>query len=235
MADTARDIVTDILRKIHVLGAGASLDETEANDVLSTVNDMLATWSVQGNLVFTETEETFNLVNGQAAYTIGSGGDFNTTRPVKITSAYISIGDTDYPLVSYEQAEYSAIADKEVTGTPDIYYYDADFPLATIKLYPVPSGVDTITINSEKPLTGFTDLDTVYALPPEYRSAIVYNGAVWVAPEYEREASMTVKKLATQTKTAVKTQNAKNNKNSSVVDAPQQSGTTTGNVYRGYE
>lgn len=216
---TARDLIESALRKIHVLGTGASLDDTEAQDALSTLNAMMATWSAEGDMIYAETIETFNL-SGAASYTIGSGATFNTDRPLYISAAYTSSGDTDYPLVQIDNQEYAAITQKDIANIPSVYYYDAGFPNGTLYLYPVPTSVSTITLHSFKPLTSFTSLTTSFSMPPEYESALVYNLALWLAPEYEREASMGVKHIAHESKGAVEAQNKRNENFLSDVDVP---------------
>lgn len=229
---TARDIVKGALRKISAIGRGSSLSDEEAQDALTLLNGMLASWGAEGNLIFTETKETFPLTSS-ATYTIGSGGDFNTSRPVYIASAYITYGSTDEMLYEYDNNEYSAIPQKDISGIPEVYYYDANFPTATLYLYPTPSGADTITINSYKPLSSFSDLDTAFSMPAEYEVALVYNLAVLIAPEYETEALPSVQKNAISFKKVVEAQNNRNNKLLSKISVPAGE-VSTFNIYRGY-
>ena len=229
---TARDIVKGALRKISAIGTGASLSDEEAQDALTLLNGMMASWGAEGSLIFTETKETFTLTSA-GAYTIGTGADFNTERPVYISSAYVTYGVTDQMLHEYDNNEYSAIPQKDISGIPEVYYYDANFPTATMYLYPTPSGADTITINSYKPLTSFSDLDTSFNMPAEYEVALVYNLAVLIAPEYEMEALPTVQKSATRFKKTIKAQNDRNNKLLSTITVPAGE-ISTFNIYRGY-
>tara|TARA_R110002020_G_scaffold91693_2_gene222621 strand:+ start:3272 stop:3976 length:705 start_codon:yes stop_codon:yes gene_type:complete len=230
---TARDIIKSALRKIQVLGKGASLDSDEAQDGLEALNDMLAIWSAEGNLIFTETIETFSL-NSSIVYTIGSGGDFDTTRPNYISAVYVTQGEVDYILQSIDGQQYASIIDKEDGSFPRRYYYNAGFPLASIYLDAQPTSVSSITIHSFKPLALFSDLDTVFAMPPEYKAALVYNLAIWLAPEYEKPVPKEVVNLASKSKGAVITQNTRNeNFVSSLSDVPSRRG-QTGNVYNGF-
>mgnify|MGYP003666908049 FL=1 len=230
---TARDIVKSALRKIAVLGQGASLNNQEAQDGLSALNMMVASWSVEGNLVFTQQFETFPIVSGQKTFTIGTGGDFDTDRVLRISSAYVTQGTQDYLLTRYNKDEYASIDDKNTSSIPTIYYFDANYPLANLTLYPVPVGVQTITLVDENALTGFATLDTVFAMPAEYEEALIYNLAIRLAPEYEREALPSVVKIAAKSKKIVESQNSRNNTSASTIQVPS-SGGNTGNIYRGY-
>lgn len=228
---TARDIVKSTLRKIHVLGKGQELDADEANDALNALNEMLAVWSAEGDLIFTESKETFSL-SGALSYTIGVGGDFDTIRPNYIQSAYVTQGDIDYPLQMIDGQHYSRIANKDTSSIPDSLYYDAGFPLAKIYLHPLSPSSSTLTLYSFKPLTSFAALDADFAMPEEYKAALIYNLAVWISPEYEREPSMQVQKLARHTKDVIQTQNKRNENFVASVDLPTRG--TGGSIYEGY-
>ena len=233
---TARDIVKQALRKIHVLGTGQSLSNEDAQRGLDTLNQMIAVESTDSYVVYNETIETFDLTDSKIEYTIGtSGQDFDTTRPLNITAAYVTEGKTDYPLTKYDQRQYSKIPDKTLGGTPSVYYYDANYPTPTLYLYAAPTTGDTITIYSQKELAQFTDLDTDFTFPPEYQAFLIYNLAVWIAGEYERQPSVQVQQVANKTKDAIQTQNVKNNNFTSKVDTPSAENQRTDyNVFRGY-
>ena len=215
---TALDIIEPAMRKIHVLGRGQSLQNDDAQNALDALNALFDSWSIEGGIVYVETIETFNLTNS-ASYTIGSGGDFDTQRPYEIKAAYVSTSsNTDHPLVAYDEVQYSNLSDKDTLGYPQVYYFNNDFPLATIRLYPVPNDVTTITITSRKPLTRFTSLTDDLALPEGFERMAIYNLAVEQAPEYEKEASMAVKQIAHDSKIAVLGSNKRNANNSMTSD-----------------
>lgn len=216
----ARDIIKASLRHIAVLGTGSSLDANEADDALKLLNAMLASWSAEGNMIYVETKEEFNLTN-ERIYTIGEGADFNTSRPVSIKGAYVTQGSTDYSLVEYNNDQYSRITNKDTSsGVPNVFYYDGDFPTAKVYLFPAPNSVNTITINMIKPLNSFTSLDTDFELPAEYLLALEYNLAKLIAPQYEREASMTVKQIANSSKATVAAQINKRNYPKAQIQVP---------------
>ena len=236
---TARDFITSALRKIQVLGNGSFLDSTEAAQALETLNDMLSSFSAEGAMVFQETRETFPLSNGTEVYTIGAGLDFNTTAPLYIVSAFVSQGDTDYTVTPYDEKEYARISQKGVGGSvPRIYYFDSNFPTPKIYFYPVPSASDSLTWTVRKPLTSFSSLDAVFSMPEQYKAMITHNLAEWLGPEYEREASHTVKKLAIRTKRTVIAQNERNEKNAAMLTGIPSRGSITQytdhNIFGGY-
>jgi len=205
---TARDIISSALKKIHVLGVGTSLSAEDGADGLSTLNGMVSSWSAEGNLIPNLTTETFAL-SGATSYTMTTS--FATTVPQRFITAYITRNGTDYPLdMTKPLSWYTSIADKDSTELPSTMIIEGG-STGKFYLYPVGLASDTITIISEKALTTFTTLDTVFNLPLEYQSALEFNLAVWRAPDYEREASPTVQRIAEDTKQIIVSKNTMNN------------------------
>ena len=215
---TARDLVQKAHKKISVLGQGSTLTSEEINDGFDEMNAMIAQWSTDGALIFTETKETFSL-SGATSYTIGSGQTFDTTLPRDIKAAYVSENGFDTPLDLIDNVEYASISDKDQTGTPEKIYFDGNYPTGNIYIWPVGYSYTTLTMFTEKPLTSFSSLTTTFEMPLEYETAIIYNLAVRLAPDYEKEASQTVKTIAKDSLAAVSRQNKKNNNNKVAVDS----------------
>jgi len=210
---TVRDLIYDSLKKIHVVGVGQNLTAEQEQSALRTLNDLMASWSVEGGLVYTQTKETFNLVNGQQSYTIGVGADFNTAKPFDIKALYTTIDTTDYTADAYGETEWAKLQDKNTAnGIPEIYYYDNNFDTATIYFYPKPTSVTTVTMFSRKPLTAFASINDTVDLPSGYRRALLFNLAVDSAPDFEKEASPSVVKIANQSKANVFSYNSRNKK-----------------------
>ncbi len=210
---TVRDLIYDALQKINVVGVGQNLNAEDEQSAFRTLNDILESWSVEGGLVFNQTEDTFNLVNNQQSYTVGPGGDFDTTKPFEIKALYTTIGTTTYTATQYGEADWASIVDKnDSTGIPEVYFYNNNEPLADIRFYPIPTSVSTVTILSRKAITAFANVNESLALPPGYRRALVHNLAVEEAPNYEKEASNTVKSIAKKSKSNVFSYNARNRK-----------------------
>lgn len=228
---TARDIIKSSLRKIHVLGKGQELDADEANDALNALNEMLAVWSAEGDLIFTESKDTFPLT-GDISYTIGTGATFNTVRPNYIQSAFVTSGSIDYPLELIDAQQYASIPQKDLSSISDRLYYDAGYPAGTIYLYPASPSSYTLTLYSFKPLSSFATLDAVFAMPEEYKAALIYNLAVWIGTEYDKPIPAQVNKLAIHTKDVVETQNKRNENFVSTTDLPN--GSVNGNIYEGW-
>lgn len=220
---TARQIIEQAMRKINVLGRGQTLSADEAASALDTLNDLLGSWSVEGGLVYQDVQETFSLTSA-ISYNIGTGGDFNTTKPYEINAVYVTQGSTDYPLKNYSKEQYANLSDKDTGAIPEFYYYDNNHPLANIFLFPAPAGVTSITIYSRKPLTSFTTLTTDVDLPSGYKRALVNNLALDLCSEYEKPLSEALLRVANESKGNVFAYNARNESNISQLDEALMSG-----------
>ncbi len=208
---TGRDWVSASLKKLGVLGAGESMDASQATEGLATLNQMLESWSLEGLVIHAITAETpLTLTAGDGTITLGAAGDI-TTRPISIEQAFIRDGTTDLPqLRILTAAEYAAIPDKSTQSTyPSCIYDDGGYPQRTITLYPVPSAAHSLVLFTKRQLTQIATLDTAISLPPGYERAMIYNGAIELAPDYSRTVSAEVAKIAEESKSAIKRANIK--------------------------
>ncbi len=200
---TALDIIKSSMRKVGALTKTENPSADEAIDGLEMLNDLLASYSNDSMVVYARSVDSFTLSGGVSTYTIGSGGTFNTSRPIKAISAYIRIGGVDYPLTTVNDEQFAQITYKATPGIPEVINFTNDYPLGTVKLYPVPSGSYTIFIVSEKQLTEFT-INQEVDLPAGWKRMLVYNLAMEMFPEYGQPATQEVKMIADESKALVR-------------------------------
>lgn len=183
---TAREIIRRSLRLCEAIGGGDTVDgDAKETNAFGYLNDMLVFWGTEKLLVPYLTTETFSLVAGTSAYTIGASGTFNTVRPNKIISAFIrDSSNNDYLLDIISLEEYDGFALKTTSARPNKLLYLPENPLGKIKLYPTPSAAESLIIDSWKTLAQIALVTDSFVLPPEYVRAITYNLAVEIAPEY---------------------------------------------------
>jgi len=193
MQTTARDIITRSLRLLKVIAANEAGDAADLDVGLSALNDMLDSMSIVRNNILSTVVETFPLVNGQASYTIGVGGNFNTAIPVTMTEgSFIRYQGVDFPLTMIDEETYSLIPYKVTPGIPNVFWFNRDVSLATVTFFPVPQTQQTIQLHTTKEFTSFTGLDVTYVMGPGYKEMLQYNLAVNIAAEFETEAPKTV-------------------------------------------
>ena len=146
---------------------------------------MLDSWSNESLMTYCITEQSGTLNPGQYQYTIGPGGYFNTTRPLRIlggggTCYVVDNNGNRYNLEVVPQDRWNLIGNiAQVTANfPNTLFYDAQYPLGIINLYPIPTISWTLYFDSYIQLTDFANLTTVMSLPPGYQAAIQDNLAV---------------------------------------------------------
>lgn len=204
---TVRDLISSALRKISVVGAGENMTAEDATDGLNNLNQMLDSWSADGQVIYSRSVDTINLSSGVLSYTMGPSGDISTARPVSITEATITQGGILMNQMMIWGAEtYATLGFPSLQGIPTNLYVNNSVPLLELKLYPVPIGGLQLNIYSMKKLSDFALNDTVI-LPPGYEQAIIFNLAVLLAPEYEKEAPATVKNIASDSLSTIKRNN----------------------------
>lgn len=198
---TGSAIISRALRLIGALAAGETASATEQADALEALNAMLDSWRTESLAVYAFRDETLTLT-GAASYTIGTGGALNTTRPVKIESAYQRVSTVDYPVrLASADAWYRLAAKSTTSNVAEWLYYEPAYPLGVLYLYPKPtSGV--LHLVTWVPLTAVTAAAEV-ALPPGYQDAITYHLAVRLAPEYGRPVTAELAALTRNAKEVI--------------------------------
>lgn len=207
-------MIESAMGKMLVLGPGDSATANEAAALLYDMNAMLDAWSIDKLLVYQIQQTNHSWASGNASRTIGSGGNFNTTRPYKIEpqgNFFRTSGNLDYPLQVYPRQLYDQIVQKSAGGSiPEFLFVDTGYPLITLYAYPVPSETLTLYLNHWKPLQSFSGLSTDLSLPPGYQAAIEFNLALWSAYRFGRkavEAAAALKDQAALLKAAIKSVN----------------------------
>lgn len=214
MSDTALDLIQGSLRLLGVLASGEAASAAEATDGLSALNDMLDSWSNQNLLIPNKVREVFAITTSKQTYTMGTGGDFNTTRPIAIENILIQLSGSspavEIPLQIITKDEYADITVKGLTSTyPVAAYAEGTYPLETINLWPSPNSGNNLVIYSAKPLANLSALSTAISLPPGYQRALRYNLAAELAPEYGKQLPEAVELGAVNSKAEIKRKNSR--------------------------
>lgn len=189
---TARDLIQDALELLGIYSPGETMTAADTSRCLSTLNQMMDQWSNLPLNCYEVLEQTAPLVPGVSSYTIGAGGAFNMTRPLKILDgpgrAYLQdASGTNYAMQVVSRDLWNSIDNRSSLVTsdiPSILFYDPQFPLGIINITPTPTQAISMFWDSMLQLTQFTGLTTTLMLPPGYERAIVTNLAVMVSPYF---------------------------------------------------
>lgn len=205
----ARDFLSRSFRLIGVIGSGDTLSADDANDGLSTLNDLIDSWSNEKLMVPREVREEFALTPGVQSYQIGNGAAFNSIRPMEILRASILIDTQEHPVTLLTKELWPNVFDKSISSAiPTNLYFERTYPNATLHVWPKPTVDYKIVLYSWKPLEKIETLDDDLIFPPGYARALRYSLAIELAPEYGRPIDTAIAAIAEQAKDAIKTVNS---------------------------
>lgn len=206
---TAADLIRRSLKLLGVLAAGEPLSSEDQADGLVELNNVLGSWANERLLVHSAQRSTYTLTGNLSPHTIGSGGTFATSRPLRIEGAgVIRVGETfETPLRILSDAEYQAIGDKTQTDdVPTRLWVEWTFPAAKLWLWPVPATAATLVLYTWSRLTEFAATDAV-SLPDGYENALAHALALQWAPMFGVEPSATLRDNADTAIAAIKRTN----------------------------
>ena len=205
---TGKTILKGALRLLNVKASVDSLSAAEEEDGKEVLNDLLDSLGNEKLMLPALVEITHTLTANDGQYSIGSSGDINTDRPLKIESALIRKDNLDYPVEMVESRVWNSIYNKQTTSSyPRSLYYRKSYPLGEINLYPVPNEANTLVLQVWAQLSQITNMDTTLTLPAGYNKFLKYQLAMDLAPEYGKQVTHDIRNTALTTKKWVETAN----------------------------
>jgi hypothetical protein len=199
-----RDLIKASLRKLGVLASGEEPSASEAQDALTALNAMIASWRTQSLIAYAVLPEDFAFVAGQKSYTMGPGGDWDTVRPIRVEKVQMTY-TTDSPqplnlgITMIDLDQYQNLVVPDTTSTiPQFVYVDDNFPLRRLFFYTVPQNVYPVQVFSWRSITQFPDINTTISLLDGYERALTFNLALEIAAEYGAEAVAAAGLIANQ-------------------------------------
>ena len=204
------DLIEGAVRTIGSISVGETLDADEANNGLALLNEMLETLSLSTVGVYNQPPQTFNLVAAQSTYTIGSGGNFNTTAPINILDAYTIYNNVSRPIEIIDQAKYDSILYKTQSTTYPIYLmHQNTVPLGNIILWPYPAASMQIVINATAQFAPYATLADTVTLPSGAKRMLRLLLAMELADDYGAPIDPKLERKAAQAKAAYMRSNAR--------------------------
>ncbi len=200
----ARTIIKGALRGLGRIGRGMDMTAAQASDGLEILNQLIASWSGESLVLPFRTTETLTYAVSKNEYTIGTGGDFNTVRPIQILDAYHRLNNIDYAMELMSFRRYADIGLKSIASFPTRLYFESEYPLAKLHFDLMPTTDLTLHLISMKALTSIANLDDTIVLPAEYDRAIKFNLMLDLAPDYGMKVSEEIVNSATESKRNLK-------------------------------
>lgn len=207
---TARDVIRSAIEEIGEYSPGETLTAADGERGLEVLNDMLSMWSNENLACFAMLTQTFPLVVGQGAYTIGpAAADITSVRPLKIEQAWqTDLQGSRLPIDIVTQDRWNQRVNAIVEASVQTrLFYDPQNPLGIINLWPMPTQVWTVGFTSYLQFTRFANLTDPVLLPNGYEGALKRNLAVEIAPFFNRNPLPITIALASEYKGRLKAKN----------------------------
>lgn len=204
---TVLEIITDSMQDAGILSSNETPNATDGQKAFRLLKRMLEADSTEDLMIYDNVQEVFALVSGQQSYTMGSGGDFNTPRPVDITEIYMrDTNGNDLPVQLLSYAQYADILSKPITATIALSaWVNQGFPYTTITFWPVPAQTTyRAVVWSWKQLATLTSIFNTLVFPPGYEDYIESNLAVRCCNAFSRPVPPDLKDWAIDAKSKLK-------------------------------
>lgn len=209
---TAADLIEGAFRVLGVLAAEETPSASEQEDGLEVLNELLDSWANDRLALFATLRSSYTLTPSLNPHTIGSGGTFNATRPVKIDRAsivYAGSTNSEIPLEMLSDDEWQIRQGKASTGVPSGLWIESAYPLMKLWLNPIPQNADTLVLYTWQQLTSFASASDTLSVPVGYARALRYNLAKDLAPEYGVQLSDVAAEIAAESLAKLKRTNTK--------------------------
>lgn len=216
---TAQDLITKSLQQLRVYSSVETPLAADFQLGLDMLNAMLDSWSNENLFCYCIQEQSFPLVVGQNQYTIGPAAlnpNVVGTRPLKIiegpVGAYImDANENRYPVEVIDRNRWNMIGLLTNTSNiPDTLFYDPQFPLGIINVFPTPNQSNTLFFDSYQQFSDFAQLTSTITLPPGYVAAIIPNLSIYLKPFFKTAViDKEIVGLASDCRAAIKRTNAR--------------------------
>lgn len=207
---TQYQFIDAALRTLGVLALDQTPTSTEYTNALVKLNGLVGELRVKGLQIFQRTTYTMTLVDGTSSYIIGTGQTLNTPYPLHLLQAIRldANASTRIDMDIIANSNFNRLPSNS-SGVPIQITYQPKMNMGVVQLWPTPDNYSatnvTIQLTYLRPLEYFSSSTDTADFPEEWVSAIIYNLAVRLAPEYGiplQDRSLLIKEAETYLKTA---------------------------------
>lgn len=182
---TRNDIIRDALLMIGAVDSMESAGATEIADAARMLNMLIKHWQRYPSL-WTRKDVTHTLTPGTQSYTVGTGLNINTARPLKVEYCRrknTSATEVEIDVVSRQ--EYMSLPTKTTQGAPNLVYYDPQRDNGVLYVWPTGDTTNNqLVLTFRRPIEDFDDAGNNPDFPQEWILALVYNLAAKLLPQY---------------------------------------------------
>lgn len=185
MPTTAQQLVNSAMEVIGRLGPGRTPGASESGVGLLYLNRLIDASNINRGNIYSLQLDTYTLVAGTQAYTIGATGVFVAPRPIRIEIANVLLTSGSSvvrrKLNLLNDYQWAAKQFLTASGLPEDLYNDADYPLSTYKFYPIPSQAYQFETYTWQQFGALASLATTISVTPGYEEYWIYSLAARLA------------------------------------------------------
>lgn len=184
---TALSIITDAMVEIGAYAPGEIIAARHEQLGLLRFQNQLNSWQTDMLTLNLQDRDLFTLTTGVSTFTIGPGGDLDTTRPVWVNGInYLNPGSSpanEVPMAPMGTDQYMALSQKTLTNAlPQQYYYNGTFtptnPWAEVFIWPTVTQNVQLAIYLPRGIDVPAKLTTQVGGPQGYAEAFMYQLAL---------------------------------------------------------
>lgn len=180
---TSEQLVTAALRKLAVVGDGATPSTTQLANGTQALNAMLKGFASKGMPLWAITEQSVPLTNSRII-------PFTVDAPLKVTQAILvdnSSGNTT-PMNPKTHYDYNQLNGNTAVGWPVNYWYEPLNQTGNLHLWPTPDPYSisncSIKLVYQRPFSDMVAGTDALDFPQHWIEAVIYGLAYRLAPEY---------------------------------------------------
>lgn len=194
---TAQDIISGALQDLGRIAAGETPTTTVSTQGLMILNEIVSSWSRDGQITYVEKMSSTSLSIGLDAYTVGVGGTFNTTAyPQQVKGARCAYNGFQQGVTVLAMPDFERrISNMDGTTASLIEAMGVDnaAPLRNARVYPMPNAACQVELSWWEPLTVFSALSSTFSFPVEgWEAAMRAELVVAWCPAFGLEATQTM-------------------------------------------
>lgn len=177
---TKLQVITDALTLIGVVAPGETVAASDLDVAGRNFDGYIDRLNSQKLSIFSEQVLEFTMAAGQQTRTLGTGGNFNTVRPMEILWANMIFApgtpqEVRRPLNQYDYQQWANYRFLAASGPPDGFWNDNNWPRATLHFYPIPDQAYGLELFVRRRLEVAAPMNTDINFPPGYADLLLYN------------------------------------------------------------
>lgn len=182
---TREDIIRDALLTLGAIDADEDPTPRETQDASRMLNMLMKSLQANQNL-WLKKDVTHTLIPGTTSYTVGTGLNVNTPRPLRLASARRKdTSSREVPIEVGAREDYASLPTKTTQGAPNLVYYDPQRDNGVLYVWPTGDTVNNqLVLTFKRPIEDFDTAGNSPDCPQEWFLCLVFGLAELLLPQY---------------------------------------------------